>query len=230
MKKLYLAMAAALLSIASMSARELTFYLNNTPIANGETVKYELSEDEVQKSGDQTYIECYPNLSLHADLVGSVDITATCTTGQTIGLCAGGACVKGTEIVKENVSIQGGTKLPLNFDYEAEIAAGENIPQVITEFKALYHGKQSTLKTFTFIINPTAGLATVIADDASFRAVKGGIEYNLDAPAAVALYSITGQKVLTANLNGTGTLSTANLPAGIYVYTLNGHSSKIYLR
>ena len=90
--------------------------------------------------------------------------------------------------------------------------------------------KANTTKTFTIVVNPSSGTATIVADDAAFRAVSGGIQYTVGAPTAAALYSITGKKVLSANINGNGTLSTANLPAGIYIYTLNGKSGKIVLK
>ena len=56
--------------------------------------------------------------------------------------------------------------------------------------------------------------------------MNGGIEYSFEGTADVALYDLSGKKVLGAALSGQGTLSTAGLPAGIYVYAVNGCVSK----
>ena len=137
--------------------------------------------------------------------------------------------MRGSEIVKNNVEVESKSKLYLKFEYREEIE-GETIPEVVTEFEAYDTNYPNTKVSFTLVMNSESGALTVIKNNASFRAVAGGIEYSLDAPATVELYSITGRKVLSAHLEGNGTLSTASLPKGIYVYTLGDKSGKLYIR
>ena len=228
MKKLYITLAAALLGVASMQARELAFYMGEEKIATGEEVKFNEIEKEVIPGGFE--VTMAPELYLWSDfLSNTIQITAKCTSGQEIQMCAGGDCMKGKEVVKKNIEIKANSKLDLKFDYMAEIE-GETIPEVVTEFEAYDTNYTNTKVSFTLVMNSESGALTVIKNNASFRAVAGGIEYSLDAPAAVELYSITGRKVLSAHLEGNGTLSTASLPKGIYVYTLGDKSGKLYIR
>lgn len=230
MKKLYAFLAAALIGTAAMPARELVFYLEDTPIKDGETVEFRDFETFPGKDGG-TQVEMYPMLYLYSDiLTKKVKITANCTSGQVVGLCAGGNCVKDTKIVKEGIKINGKQKLELNFDYDATIPAGQAVPEVVTEFEAVDVDHPNTLKKFTFIMNPKAGVSTIISSDNNFYAVQGAIKYNFDAPVSVALYSITGKKVLATTLSGEGTISTDGLDRGIYVYTAGNRSGKLYIR
>lgn len=230
MKKLYLTLAAALIGTASMAARELTFYLGNTPIANEETVTFKDIET-VPIGGGATLVTMAPQLYLHSDIkMTQLIISAKCVSGQSISLCVNNSCENDVEIEKEKVTIQANEKMDLQFEYIDNLPSGQQIPQVVTDFMAMESGRENTKKTFTLIMNPTNGVASVIAGNDQFRAVSGGIEYSFDAPTAVAIYSITGQKTISTQLNGNGTLSTSELPAGVYVYTLNGKSGKIYIR
>lgn len=230
MKKLYLTLAAALLSIGSMAARELVFYVGDTPVKPDETVKF-TNIEVTPVGGGASEVIMDPQLSLWTDIYSNtIRLTAKCTSGQSISMCAGGACESNNEITKNGVEVKSNQKLNLQFEYTDMVEADQAVPEVVTEFTAVDVNRPATEKKFTLVMNPSAGVATIITDKANFRAVAGGIQYSFDAPTAVALYSITGQKALATTLNGNGTLSTANLPAGIYVYTLNGKSGKLYIR
>ncbi|MDE6120286.1 MAG: T9SS type A sorting domain-containing protein [Muribaculaceae bacterium] len=229
MKKLYISLAAALLGVASLNARELTFYLGDTPISADETVTF--TDYSVEPAGASVEVVMAPKLSLHSDLQNNkINITATCTSGQEVQMCAGGLCQTGAKISKSDISIGTNAKLDLEFEYIGILKKDETIPEVVTEFEAEMSGYTSTYKKFTLVMNPSAGVATLIGDNNSFRAINGGIEYNIAEPSTVELYSITGRKVLSTTLSGEGTMSTSELPRGIYVYTIAGKSGKIYVR
>ena len=229
MKKLYITLAAALLGVASMQARVLAFYLGDEKIATGEEVTFNDYEKK-QIGSDKYKVTFEPELYLGSDFLSNeIQISATCISGQEIQMCAGGECARSKEVVKKGIEIKANSKLNLEFEYIGEIE-GETIPEVVTEFEAYDTNYTNTKVSFTLVMNSESSALTVIKNNASFRAVAGGIEYSLDAPAAVELYSITGRKVLSANLEGNGTLSTASLPKGIYVYTLGDKSGKLYIR
>lgn len=227
MKKLYIALAAALLGTASIQARELTFYIGNQAIANGASVEF--TEIEAETIGSNIEVYMAPQLYLMAD-VPMTSVTVSTKSNLETSICAGSLCVSGTEVVKENIKLDANKKLDLQFHYEAVIPATQSVPEVVTEFEAVDPRYPDTAKKFTLVMNPSAGIATIISDNDSFRAVAGGIDYSFAAPTAVELYSITGARVLATTLQGNGTLETSNLPKGIYVYTFAGKSGKIYLR
>lgn len=231
MKKLYITLAAALLGVASLQARELTFYLGDDKIAAGEEVIY----NEVEKEpigGGAFEVTIAPKLYLGSDFLSNkIQITANCTSGQDIQMCAGGNCMMGKTVVKTDVKIEANAKLPLEFEYFGELGADEKLPEIITEFEAYDTRYESATKvSFTLVMNRESGALTVIKNNQAFRAIAGGIEYSLEAPATVELYSITGRKVLSAHLDGSGVLSTTSLPKGIYIYTLGDKSGKLYVR
>lgn len=231
MKKLYFTLAAALLGVASLQARELTFYNGDEKIASGEEVTF----NEVEKEaigGGAFEVKIAPKLFLGSDFTSNkIQITAKCTSGQKIQMCAGGACNMGETVVKNDIKVDANSKLPLEFEYLGELEADEVLPEIVTEFEAFdTRYEASTKVSFTLVMNSESGSLTVIKNNQAFRAVAGGIEYSLDAPAAVELYSITGLKVLSAHLDGSGILSTASLPKGIYIYTLGDKSGKLYIR
>lgn len=231
MKKLYVTIIAALLGSSSLAARELVFYMGTTPIADKENVQFK--DIEISSiGGGRSEVSMEPQLYLFTDIVtSSVKISANCISGQTISMCAGGSCgVPNTSIVKENISIASNQKLPLEFHYEGILEAGQEAPQVVTEFEAVDTRRPETLKSFTLVMNPQSGVATVIGTNNSFRAVSGGIEYSFDAPTAVEIFNTAGRKMLSDTFSGSGTLSTSGLDAGVYIYSLNGVSGKIYIR
>lgn len=57
---------------------------------------------------------------------------------------------------------------------------------------------------------------------------------NLDEPAVVTIYSITGADVLSKNVNASGAVSLNNLPKGVYLYraktSKKSYTGKIVLR
>ncbi|MBD5274179.1 MAG: T9SS type A sorting domain-containing protein [Bacteroides sp.] len=231
MKKLYAIAAMALLSAASISAKEFTFYQGDNKIENGSEFKF--GEAELEDWGDGYAGLTYdPHLFLEADFTGSANITANCTSGQFIQLCAGGQCMRDKKVVKTNIPMSPGSKLNLQFEYvNDDYELGTEFPVVVTEISAVDTTDPKVSASFTIVMDgKEAGVSTVIANDNAFLPVEGGVEYSFDAPTQVAIYSLAGEAMIETSLNGNGTLSTANLPAGIYVYKAGAKSGKIYLR
>ncbi|MCM1163625.1 MAG: T9SS type A sorting domain-containing protein [Muribaculaceae bacterium] len=219
MKKLY-TLLLALLALGTASARELTFYLGDNHIADGSTVAY--SDIQVTDLGDGwKSVKMEPKLYLWADLITtSVQVTADCTTGQTIQMCAGGQCEAGVKVVKQNVSIPTKSKLDLQFEYYNPEFQGD-VPTLTVVFNAkdLNYG---TKTAFTLVMGPDAntGIRSITKSKEVWSS-PAGLEYNLDVPASISLYSITGTQVLAVKASGRGTVNTHSLRPGIYIYTVN---------
>ncbi len=223
MKKFYLFLGAVALA-ASANAKQLTFYLGDTPIVNGSEVYF--SDIQSTDLGGLYDITMAPELYVVSDVNASnVKISAECTSEQTIQLCAGGSCEMGTYIVKENVNLTAGVKLPLEFHY-----AGfeTEIPEITTEIDGIYGEEFDTYTSFTIVMGPNASLA-ILEHSKDLRSVPGAIRYTVDGETPFCLYSTDGAEVLSTVLDGEGTLSTSSLRKGIYVYTLGDSKGKLYI-
>lgn len=227
MKKLYLAMLAMLLCFGVAEARKLTFYIGKTAITPGETVSFE--DIVVDDYGDYREVTMAPELYLTTDIYSSkINITAKCTSGQSIQMCAGGACAMGETVTKENISIQTNAFLELKFDYIVELEGDEAIPVVVTEFSAVDTAYPETAVSFTLVMGEKGGV-TLIENNADLLAVEGGIQYNVEQPTTLEIVDIQGRKVAEATVNGFGFLP-VDAPAGVYVYTFGENTGKIYIK
>ena len=227
MKKIYLSMLALLLCFGVAEARKLTFYIGKTAITPGETVSFE--DIVVDDYGDYREVTMAPELYLTSDIYSSkINITAKCTSGQSIQMCAGGACAMGETVTKENITIQTNAFLELKFDYIVELEGDEAIPVVVTEFSAVDTAYPETAVTFTLVMGEKGGV-TLIENNADLVAVEGGIQYNVEQPTTLEIVDIQGRKVAEATVNGFGFLP-IDAPAGVYVYTFGENSGKIYIK
>lgn len=227
MKKFYLLAASALLVANTLSARELKFYDGDKEIPSGSKI---VSTDFTVDDYGIKEVTFEPDLYIWSDIMtNTVSITAKCVSGQTIQFCAGGACVKDVEITKI-ITIKKNEKLPLRYDYIDYLKPEDEIPTVVTEISA-YDTDHSDVKAdFTIVMDASAGVGSVFANNSCFKAVNGGIQYDFEAPSAVALYNLAGEAVLETVLEGSGILNTSSLQNGVYVYKAGNHSGKIYLR
>lgn len=227
MKKIYLSMLALLLCFGVAEARKLTFYIGQTAITPGEIVSFE--DIVVDDYGDYREVTMAPELYLVTDIYSSkISITAKCTSGQSIQMCAGGACEMGTTVTKENVTLQTNAFLDLKFDYIVELEGDEAIPVVVTEFSAVDTAYPETAVSYTLVMGEK-GSVTLIENRADLVAVAGGVQYNVEQPTLLELVDIQGRKVAEATVNGFGFLP-VDAPAGVYVYTFGENSGKIYLK
>lgn len=227
MKKIYLTILGALLTFGA-GARELTFYMGNTPVANGSTVVSDALE--LEDFGDYKEVKMDPDLYLESDIFTSdVEIKVTCLTGQSIQLCAGGNCMKGTTVTKTKVKINGGQRLPLQYDFVGELDADEPVPTVTSLIEAVDTKHTETAKSFTITMGQNASVS-VVEHKTDITVTPAGIVYTLDAPVQFALFNITGQRIYSAELRGTGIVSTTSLPQGLYVFRAGKHSGKIIVK
>ncbi len=227
MKKFYIFLCAAALGLTA-TARELTFYYGDKVIAPGETVYF--NDLKVEDYGNFKEVAYEPQLFITTDIfTNKLIVVAECTTGQQIQMCAGGLCSMGEKVEKKDITVSPNTKLPLQFDCYLELEADETAPTISTTFTAQDGTYAETLKSFVLVMGENASV-TLIEIDNQLKYTAAGLEYNISAPTAFALYTIDGRKVLSAELQGTGTLSTSGLQAGIYVYSLGNKTAKIFIQ
>lgn len=233
MKKLYILMAG-LLVCGMPQARELTFYLGNNVIEPNTTVTF----DDIEEipAGANKEVTMAPELYISSDIYTSkLNITATCTSGQEIQMCAGGNCMTGTTVTKENIKVQPDQKLPLEFEYIATMPKDDVAPCVTTTIEAQDGTHTETFKSFTIVMNSNGtGGVTLIENDNRLLAVEGGLKYSLEAESTVEVFNLSGVKMLESNVSGAGIISTAALKSGIYLYTIRNAqgeaSGKVFIR
>ena len=222
MKKFYLIAASAMLALG-MQAEDLVFYNGDTALANDATATWNEVTEEVP--GRRYIIK--PDFYIMSEAGGKADITMDGPTEVSFQMCCGGLCMNSVDgkIEKKDVALAAGTKVPLEF--EASFRCAENeIPKDIeftcTAVKA-YNTSSATLK---IVLNTESGSVTKITSDDVVKYVGNALHFNVDGTAAVAVYDLAGNCVMGCDVKGTAAVSTAELPAGVYVYTVNGAASK----
>ncbi|MDE7457729.1 MAG: hypothetical protein K2M77_02575 [Muribaculaceae bacterium] len=227
MKK-FLLLLAGVSAYMSADAIELTFWMGNQQITPDQTVKF--TDIDIVNYDEDGYkeVKMDPKLSISSNIFSSdVKITATCTSGQSIQMCAGGLCRGGVTVTKEGVTVRPNQKLDLGFDYAGEFDLDETIPTVVTVIEA--EDVQESDSKVQFIIEmgeAGASVSTIEVND-DFKAVEGGVAYSADKDCALTITTMSGVNVYTANVSGEGFIS---LDKGLYVYTFGSRSGKIYIK
>lgn len=227
MKKFYLLICGLLLCTAAQ-AKEITFYNGTTPIGNGETVNF--SDINITDEGTYVSVEMKPELYVSIDMfTASLNVTATCTSGQQIQMCCGGGCQKGTVVEKKNLRMQANQMLTLEYDFVGEFDTVNDIPTVVSTIEAIDGTNEATRKSFTIVMGSNASL-TLIENARELKFDGTNIVYELNTTTAFTLSDMEGRTVMSHTLEGAGTLSTEGISEGIYIYRLGDKSGKIYIK
>lgn len=222
----FLLLFAALTAYCSASALELTFWNGNTKITSGQTVEF--TDIIVDDWGTYKEVTMKPALYISSDIYTSkVSISATCTSGQKIQLCAGGTCMGGESVTKENVTVRTNTKLELGFDYITELDLDEAIPTVTTLIEAEDVTKADSKISFVIVMGEKGASVDEITVNENLYAVEGAIAYKTDAPCTLTLTNLAGINIYSETVAGEGTV---NVPAGLYVYTFGSTTGKVYVK
>ena len=227
MKKIYMIAAAALLTVTGAGARELKFCQGDKVFDAQDRLVWNQCKIEDYGAEGKDYVYD-PEIRILSDVDATdIIVTATCTTGQNIQLCCGGNCEMGPSVTKRNIEVEAGVPLASQLEQTGQTySADEPIPHVEVELTAQYAGDPSSLIKLEIVFDTNSGITSVAVDN-DFHAVQGGIRYNLTGTSEVHLYDMTGRRVVTAKVSGRGTIPTATLPAGIYVYSVEGNSRRI---
>ncbi|MDE5555846.1 MAG: hypothetical protein K2J10_11785 [Muribaculaceae bacterium] len=227
MKK-FLLLLAGVSAYLSADAIELTFWMGNQKITPNQTVKF--NDIDVVTYDEDGYKEVTmdPKLSLTADIYSSnIKLSATCTSGQIIQMCAGGTCNAGESVTKEKITVRPNQKLNLDFEYADEFDLDEPIPTVVTVIEAEDVTESGTKVQFIIEMGEEGASVTAIEVRDDFKAVEGGVAYKAAKNCPLRIVNILGVNVYSATVSGEGVI---NLPKGLYVYTFGNRSGKVYIR
>ena len=95
-----------------------------------------------------------------------------------------------------------------------------------TVVTAQYAFAPASKKTFTVIFNSDNAAVEGIESESAIRIANGEIIYHVEKASAIAIYDLAGRKVIDANVDGAGSISTADLQNGVYVYSVKGGVNK----
>lgn len=227
MKKLYLLMACAALTLGAQAAN-LKFMMGDREIAPGSTVKFtDYTAEEYEPGVWDIYMN--PGLAVVSDFfTNTVTVTATCTSGQAIQMCCGGQCVKGETVKKENLTIQTNQVFDLDFEFIDQEYEGPSVPVITTTISAV-DGDGEPVE-FTLVMGPDDTALDAVESSSYVRPAEGGIAYSLTSAATLSLYNPAGTPVLTAECEGNGTVSTTGIAPGLYIYALGNKTGKIVIK
>lgn len=226
MKKLYLMLVC--LVAFSAQAVNFKFFMGDKEIAPGSTAYFSDYQAEEYEPGLWDIV-MNPRISIESDFfTNTVTVTATCTSGHMIQMCAGGSCRKGETVVKENLTVRKNQKLNLEFEFMDSEYEGAAVPDVVTKFSVV-DGNGSPVE-FEVVMGPSAASVSIIEVSDRLAPTPAGIEYNLESARDFALYTLTGIRLLDETLEGNGVLPTTGLPKGVYVYTLGAVRGKMILK
>lgn len=225
MKKLYIALTALAMSLGAQ-AIELTFLLDGKEITPGSNVEFNAIETVTYD--DYKEVKMAPALSLTTDIYSSkIKVTATCTSGQAIQMCAGGSCSGGVSVTKENIRIQTGARLPLEFHYITELDLDETIPVVTTLFEAEDVTKAGSKTEFVLVMGEEGASLSRVELSEGVSVAPGALCYEVASEEPLSIFTADGVCVCSASVSGKGSVE---LPEGFYIYTLGHDSGKVYIK
>lgn len=169
-----------------------------------------------------------PELSVISTEDTEAIITAQCTSGQKIQMCAGGQCVTNTTVSK-TVELKANTPLELQFEYlDMSLANPADMPKNITTIITVEDIKA---QSYTIVLNADgSGIAAVVDGDRNVAYANGELIYNVSKPGILTLCDANGRMVFDAAVSGNGSISLANLAKGIYIYRLGHSAGKILVK
>lgn len=223
MKKLYFLAAAALLTAGSASAKSFTLYAGETEVTNGAEII--VGEDKIELTDLSEYgmgveYKYDPELYVVTDESANITVNAKCTSGPEIQLCFGDACKPGKELTQTNI-VKAGVRTSLMFEALGYVTTINEVPEISAEVTVQYADDADSAVKVYIVMGPKASVE-VVKFDPSFCVGNGHISYDLNGAAVASIYNLNGAEVVRANISGQGTISTANLPKGVYVYRLQG--------
>lgn len=227
MKKfLLLTIALAAVFASAQAKTNLTFYIGNTEITPGQTVEF--TDITINEEDGYREVVMKPDLYLLSNIYcSSIKIVADCTSGQEIGLCAGGKCIGGKTVTKENVTVRSGQKLELGFDYGNDFDLDEEIPTVVTTISAEDAEEEGSKVQFVITMGQKTNSVTAIEVNDVVKAVDGGIAYAADQETQFTVTTLSGVTVFSGTVKGEGVVA---LSKGFYAYSFGTISGKIYIK
>lgn len=239
MKKFLLSAALFSSAILAGYAQTLSFLdKDNNVIENGSTYVFEGSEIwgtvEDGKAVGFAMLVINPELSIVSTTDAMVTVRTSSRNDSPYQLCAGGECVistmVGPVITKDKVNLTADKIQSLELDANIQFMDGE---EVITPYydilvEAWYNDNPNNKISFTLHMGNLndAGVEGISALGTSVSVIGKSLKYDVVGNSTLSVYSLSGKTLVSKNIAGTGNISLANLPKGVYVYKLSGKNGK----
>lgn len=220
MKKLLLIALSVLSGFTAISAKELTFYVGDRTVANGETVEY--AQYDTYPMGSKTEVFIDPMVYISKDVATSVSLKTT--SNYPIQVCIGGQCEAAESIVKNNLSFDANKKENLLLDCSIMFAADEEIvlPAIDVLIEAWFTDDPANVTSFTLKMGDVAGITNVAAAKNRISVLNRVLNYNVEGTSNIVIFNLAGSPVYSQKVTGAGSLSLESLPVGIYLFRADG--------
>lgn len=224
MKK-HLLLAFALLPGALSANAAIDMYMGEQKLADNGTYTFNTITEDPNTGG----FMIDPHLSLLSTEDAMVNITARCTSGQKIQMCAGGQCENAPTVRKEDITLQANVKLDLQFEYiDNQVDDQSQLPKNITTVFTIEGDEELS---YTLVMNSDgSGIQAIVDRDRNVAYANGELIYDLSKPSKLTLCDTNGRVVLNAAVSGNGSVTLAKLAKGIYIYRLGQNTGKIVVR
>lgn len=224
-------LGAVILGIGA-NAQTLTFKLGGQTVEPGTTAVFE-GGDKYEVPGVMATWNCAPEFTVTPSASGTIDVVGKSLTGDEFQMCCNGGCTPGTLINKPGINVTANDPYDLVLEFiGTQMGEDAKIPQnAVIEISAQYNGKPETLtKCNVKFFADGSGVISVVDAKSSLNTLNGALEYSVESPATLNLYSTDGTTVISTEVNGNGSVSTSGLAKGIYLYTLGAKSGKIVVK
>lgn len=232
MKKFFTSLTCALLCAAT-SLAAVTVTRDGVALQNGETITLTKKDFKVQQFGPMTRITCAVELTVTADQ-SPINFYGE-TDNPKIQCCPTGSCIAfGSEpnadgMYTGRTTVDGPTvQCPVDI---AMMQASAEIPEMLNKINVTIN--PDTFGEFKFtVVFDTKSEASVdgIGTAAEALTVSGNtLHYTVPAETLLTVFDLSGNSVMNATLNASGTLDLSALPAGIYILATPNRSLKVTL-
>lgn len=157
-----------------------------------------------------------------------ITIVSTAASGD-FSFCADVSCLppqqKGDHWEINDKIEKDSFNLQLHFNHMTD----DEIPEKGTMTVVMTDGNNSVFQ-LVYGYDMSESAVDAVLDDAALAYGDNTLNYTLVAPARLNVVNMAGATVLSANLEGNGTVDLSNLSAGVYVCTLGGKALKVVVR
>ena len=225
MKKFLLSATLLGGAILGVNAQTLTFQYQGQDLEDGASIVYDGYEEDTMGYDDYVNYKIDPKIFILSDIDDYVNITVD--SNVAINLCAGGLCTTGTNVEKPNVFLESDVPLDLQLDYDVDSTPGEVVefPEINLVIKAWYVDYPEVMITLNVKMGGFAGVESLISNN-NVNINGKVLSYNFNKASDITLYSLSGKTLMQKTVSGNGSINLNSLPAGVYVYKVNGSISK----
>ena len=229
MRKIF-TLLSALACAVTMTAQSFTISFDGQALTNGQTF-------DVGYTQPIPVLVAWESTSMVSPEGGTFICEASSSTENfaQLNVCCGGDCVTPSAlgaVVRKEFTLNAGEPLDLQIHRGSGPLAAQN--GTLTANVAIYpKGKPNEKFTYTcnFVVKPASevgGISDVTANKDYVKVSGRKLMYSGDGQLSV--YTILGTRVLAANIHGEGSIDLSAFTPGVYVYRLNSHSAKFYVR